>query len=1355
MRNQKRKRLWALLLSAAMIVTQQIYPVRAENGVPEKAITATSSNADEKKPLIKNITGWEFIDDDFLTGGELALPGVSADNQADFDAVVSMLPTQISAEIVNESSVENGGKVNLEAGGGYSEILDITRWSCPDYKRSGGHWPLTGEYVFTAELPNGYACDLLPKVKVVLGGISVMTINDRYTVDGLVYKEITPEAVQLIGLENDSFNKKLIVPAEITAGEKTFEVTGIGNEAFYGTDITGLDLSGANNLLYIGDSAFFGCSSLRGTLTIPESVTKIGDFAFGNNRNITGLDLSTAKNLEYIGNSAFTMCSSLKGKVWIPESVTEIGDNSFSSCGITGLDLSTAKNLQRIEFSAFARCYSLTGTVLIPESVTEIGDKAFLNCAITDLDLRKAVNLQHIGDMAFKGCEALTGSVFIPESVEEIGKNAFGGCKISKYTAANNVTAGLIKDSGVDKNLIKLPDGSDPDFPTASVRETFIVDDLEYAVTGTDTVALTGYAGTSPVTGVSVPAVVQNGDLSYQVTEIGNDAFSLDSKITELDLSGAKNLQRIGKAAFHKCSGLGGTVTIPGSMIEIGDFSFAETGITELELDGAQNLQYIGNYAFQKCNALKETVTIPKAVTQIGRLAFDKSGVTDVVIMGELHELGNKAFPANIPIRCIDPVTQKLVNEVLMLDQIPTIFWDGRSDVPAGAVMEAQGDVSVSGEVKIEPNGLLTMDPDSVITIHDGGIMTISPGAKVDGTGTIVVEKGGQLAGRPESGASVVYTCYVTVINGSGDGNFVKGDRVTISAATPAGKVFAGWTADGEDIIFEDPESADTTFVMPDRNVEVTANFMDPAPAIDIQPRDTTITIGDMATFTVTTKPSVSAAFQWQVNSGSGWTDVTDGIGGDTGSYTTPAVSGKMNGWSYRCVISNRAGSVTTGAAVLTVENKKISKIAVAGIVPPVAGAVPDTSAAADGVAGFAVGRLVWKSGDVEVKGNFDYDTVYTVYVTITAMQDYQFAETAAGTINGRDAVIGDRNGADITLAYTFDRTGAKPLYSVTVNGGTASPLSAAAGEPVTISAKVPDNSQFSGWQITPDVIFTEGNKDTPTAKFIMPAQAVTATADFREILPVPVAVTGVELDEKALSIYVNQTVTLTATVQPDNATDKMVSWDSSNIKTATVDGGGKVTAHAPGTTVITVTTKDGRKTAACTVTVQNKPDSGNSGSSDNGSSEDEGSDSRINPNILRGTWVSIDGGWMFRQTDGSYVKNRWGLADGLWYYFDGEGWMLTGWQSIGGRWYYLCTTETAGVNPGMKEGAMLTGWYFDLIYQKWFYFDATGAMATGWREIDGKWYYFNPISDGTLGAMVTDRRIDGWYVDFTGVWVE
>ena len=65
-----------------------------------------------------------------------------------------------------------------------------------------------------------------------------------------------------------------------------------------------------------------------------------------------------------------------------------------------------------------------------------------------------------------------------------------------------------------------------------------------------------------------------------------------------------------------------------------------------------------------------------------------------------------------------------------------------------------------------------------------------------------------------------------------------------------------------------------------------------------------------------------------------------------------------------------------------------------------------------------------------------------------------------------------------------------------------------------------------------------------------------------------------------------------------------------------------------------------------------------------------------------------------------------------------------------------------------MKEGAMASGWHFDPVYQKWFYLDASGAMVTGWREIDGKWYYFNPVSDGQRGIMYTDAWIDGWYVD-------
>ena len=139
------------------------------------------------------------------------------------------------------------------------------------------------------------------------------------------------------------------------------------------------------------------------------------------------------------------------------------------------------------------------------------------------------------------------------------------------------------------------------------------------------------------------------------------------------------------------------------------------------------------------------------------------------------------------------------------------------------------------------------------------------------------------------------------------------------------------------------------------------------------------------------------------------------------------------------------------------------------------------------------------------------------------------------------------------------------------------------------------------------------------------------------------------------------------------------------------------------------------------------------SGSNDG---EDYGSNA-VNPDILHGTWERTETGiWKFRQTGGAYAVSRWGMVDGLWYYFDGEGRMLTGWQYINQQWYYLCTEEDTKTKIGLKEGAMATGWHFDSAYQAWFYLGTDGAMAIGQREIDGKRYYFNPESDGTKAAL-------------------
>jgi uncharacterized repeat protein (TIGR02543 family) len=89
---------------------------------------------------------------------------------------------------------------------------------------------------------------------------------------------------------------------------------------------------------------------------------------------------------------------------------------------------------------------------------------------------------------------------------------------------------------------------------------------------------------------------------------------------------------------------------------------------------------------------------------------------------------------------------------------------------------------------------------------------------------------------------------------------------------------------------------------------------------------------------------------------------------------------------------------------------------------------------------------------------------------------------------------------------------------------------------------------------------------------------------------PAKVAVTGVTLNKTALSLTVGQEETLTATVTPPNATNKAVSWKSSDTGKATV-ANGVVKAVAVGTAIITVTTTDGNKTEECTVTVSRSPE--------------------------------------------------------------------------------------------------------------------------------------------------------------------
>ena len=166
------------------------------------------------------------------------------------------------------------------------------------------------------------------------------------------------------------------------------------------------------------------CSKIR-SVTIPQSVTSIGDRAFDGCSALTTLSLG--EKIKTIGNYAFLDCTSLTD-VTIPQSVTSIGYSAFEGC--TDLNPLTINGPTLIGSRAFAGCTSLTSLTLCADIQT-IGNFAFdNNTSLETVTLPE--NLTSIGEYAFANCTNLK-SITIPKNVKTIKSNTFKDCSILEY----------------------------------------------------------------------------------------------------------------------------------------------------------------------------------------------------------------------------------------------------------------------------------------------------------------------------------------------------------------------------------------------------------------------------------------------------------------------------------------------------------------------------------------------------------------------------------------------------------------------------------------------------------------------------------------------------------------------------------------------------------------------------------------------------------------------------------------------------------------------------------------------------------------------------------------------------------
>lgn len=1023
-------------------------------------------------------------------------------------------------------------------------------------------------------------------VPATLGGNPVVAIYGAFRNNPNLQFVSIPEGVT--GISDESFDGcSELLRVDLPNGVKTIglnafrncgklvsinlpvTVASIGSRAFQNcASLPGINIP--SGVKYINPETFKGCANLT-VISLPQSILVIDSYAFEDCTNLTEINLTAG--LTQIGWRAFAGCIKLSG-ISLPSGFTTIEGWAFYNC--TSLtDLSLPSSLTGIGTNAFYNCTSLR-SAHIPSGVTRIDGAAFYNCkSLSDLSLPEG--LIHIDDSAFFGCSSLT-AVDLPSTLTSIGRYAFIGC--ANLTAIT-IPAGItLINFAVFSECTKLASVSIPHTVTSIDPYAFRDCPLQkiYGYTGTyaETYALSkgiAFEGV-PMVGITsinlnktylLLPVMASVSLTADIQPANATAKQLawtssDPSVAFVSDKGSVTAVGAGTAIIKATDSYGGIVFGECTVRVADQIRY----VSEIKLDRTDLMLYIG-----RADALTAAVLPEDANEKALCWTSGDESIVTVDAQGNLTAVG--VGMATVTAAAIDGSEEKAVCTVsvmapvmqVSLDQTSLTLYTGETAaLRATALPETATDKQI----------LWHSSDESVATVDDSGNVT-------------AVKAGdAMIMATAQYGEDVYESCTVSVLQ------YVSGitldqDDVKLNvgqSAQLAADVLPD-DATNKELLFH---SSDETIAVVDQtgkitavrqgNVTITAMAKDGSGVfaqcavsivqyvtqIDLDEAFLTLHTGETASLAATVLPDDATDKEIL------WTSSDEGIAtvdGDgkvmavkVGNATITATAKDGNGAYADCTVS-----VLQYVTEITLSQNAAS-LNVGTAFRLTADILPIDASDKD---------ILWTSSNESI-------------ATVDAAGNVTAVKEGSATIM---AAAKDGGGAYAQCAVSVLR------YVTEINLNKASITLHISETETLLAAILPDDATSKAllWTSSDEGIATVNASGEVTAHKAGTAIITAAAQDGSGIsaackVTVKQLVTQIAFNKTEETVYTGQTLPLSFTVSPQDASDKRLAFSSSDETVTTVSASGVVAGHKAGTATITAAAQDGSGiSAACVVTVR------------------------------------------------------------------------------------------------------------------------------------------------------------------------